>query len=50
LLFAPVLSAVFWRALFERHHHLDTNKMLETHIGLLCDAIRAPRADKGGAS
>jgi AcrR family transcriptional regulator len=50
LLFAPVLSAVLWRALFERHHHLDTDKMLETHIGLLCDAIRAPRAGKGGAS
>jgi AcrR family transcriptional regulator len=49
LLFAPVLSAVLWRALFERHHHLDTNKMLETHIGLLCDAIRASRADKDGA-
>jgi AcrR family transcriptional regulator len=50
LLFAPVLSAVLWRALFERHHHLDTDKMLETHIGLLCEAIRAPHADKGGAS
>ena len=50
LLFAPVLSAVLWRALFERHHHLDTNKMLETHVGLIVDAIRAPRAGKGGAS
>lgn len=50
LLFAPVLSAVLWRALFERHHHLDTNKMLETHIGLIVDAIRAPRESKGGAS
>jgi AcrR family transcriptional regulator len=50
LLFAPVLSAVLWRALFERHHHLDTNKMLETHVGLIVDAIRAPRAGKGRAS
>lgn len=50
LLFAPVLTAVLWRALFERHHHLDTDKLLETHIGLMVDAIRAPRAGKGGAS
>ncbi len=50
LLFAPVLTAVLWRALFERHHHLDTNKLLETHIGLMVDAIRAPRAGKGGTS
>ncbi|HEY8276758.1 MAG TPA: TetR/AcrR family transcriptional regulator [Methyloceanibacter sp.] len=50
LLFAPVLSAVLWRALFERHHHLDTNTMLETHVGLIVDAIRAPRAGKGRAS
>jgi AcrR family transcriptional regulator len=50
LLFAPVLTAILWRALFERHHHLDTSKLLETHIGLLCDAIRAPCAGEGGAS
>ncbi len=49
LLVAPVLTAILWRALFERHHHLDTNKMLETHIGLLVDAIRAPGAAKGAS-
>ncbi len=48
LLFAPLLTAVLWRALFERHHHLDTNKMLETHVGLMVDAIRAPK-NAGGA-
>ena len=42
LLIAPVLTAVLWRGLFERHHHLDTNKLLETHVTLLLDAIRAP--------
>jgi len=47
LLFAPVLTAIFWRALFERHHHLDTDALLETHISLLLDAIRAPAT--GGA-
>ena len=49
LLVAPVLTAILWRALFERHHHLDTNKMLETHVGLLVDAIRAPGATKGAS-
>ena len=44
LLVAPVLTAIFWRALFERHHHLDTDAMLAINIELLVDAIRAPRA------
>ncbi|MGH6802564.1 MAG: TetR/AcrR family transcriptional regulator [Methyloceanibacter sp.] len=48
LLIAPVLTAVLWRALFERHRHLDTDKLLETHIGLIVDAIRAPRRQKPG--
>jgi len=33
---------VIWRSLFERHHHLDTDALLATHIELLVDAIRAP--------
>jgi AcrR family transcriptional regulator len=44
LLIAPVLTAILWRALFERHLHLDTDRLLETHICLLLDAIRAPGA------
>jgi AcrR family transcriptional regulator len=47
LLFAPVLSAIFWRQLFERHHHLDTDGLLRTNIELLTDAIRAPRPAEG---
>jgi AcrR family transcriptional regulator len=42
LLFAPVITAIFWRHLFERHHHLDTDALLKTNIDLLTDAIRAP--------
>jgi hypothetical protein len=42
LLVAPVLMAILWRALFERHYHLDTNKLLATNIDLLIDAVRAP--------
>jgi AcrR family transcriptional regulator len=40
LLIAPMLTAVIWRALFERHHHLDTDAMLKTHIDLIVDAIK----------
>ena len=42
LLIAPALMAVIWRTLFERHHHVDTNALLKTHIDLMLDAIRAP--------
>jgi AcrR family transcriptional regulator len=50
LLVAPVLMAILWHALFERYHHIDTNKLLATNIDLLIDAIRAPCNDqpKGG--
>jgi hypothetical protein len=52
LLIAPVLMAILWRALFERHHHIDTNKLLATNIDLLCDAVRAPAKERpdGGAT
>jgi AcrR family transcriptional regulator len=42
LLVAPALTAILWRGLFERHHHLDTDALLRTNIELLTDAIRAP--------
>ncbi|MGH6735314.1 MAG: TetR/AcrR family transcriptional regulator [Methyloceanibacter sp.] len=42
LIIAPALMAVIWRTLFERHHHLDTDALIKTHIDLLLDAIRAP--------
>lgn len=41
LLIAPLLMSVIWRLLFERHRPLDTDALLETHIGLILDAIRA---------
>lgn len=43
LLIAPLLMSVIWRAVFERHYHLDTDKLLATNIDLLMDAVRAPR-------
>ena len=49
LLVAPVLMAILWRALFERHYHLDTDKLLATNIDLLIDAVRAsPRQSVEG--
>jgi AcrR family transcriptional regulator len=48
LFVAPVLTAIFWRQLFERHHHLDTDALLRTHIELLTDAIRAPGRKPAG--
>ena len=52
LLIAPVLLAILWRSLFERHHHLDTDGLLATNIDLLVEAIRAPSNEKphGGAT
>jgi AcrR family transcriptional regulator len=41
LIVAPMLMSVIWRALFERHRHLDTDALLDTHVGLVLDAIRA---------
>ncbi|ODR96987.1 hypothetical protein AUC69_12685 [Methyloceanibacter superfactus] len=49
LLIAPMLMAVIWRALFEHHHHLDTDALLKTHIDLMVDAVRAPQS-KGDVS
>jgi AcrR family transcriptional regulator len=44
LIIAPALMAVIWRSLFESHVHLDTDALLKTHIDLVLDAIRAPKA------
>lgn len=45
LIVAPVLSAVMWRALFERHRHIDTDALLATHIDLIIAAIEIPDGD-----
>jgi AcrR family transcriptional regulator len=48
LLIAPVLTAIIWRSLFERHHHLDTGGLLATNVELIIDAIKAPGREPGG--
>jgi AcrR family transcriptional regulator len=50
LIIAPMLTAILWRALFERYHHLDTDGLLKTHVALLTDAIRAPGREAQGAA
>jgi AcrR family transcriptional regulator len=48
LFVAPVLTAILWRGLFERYHHLDTDGLLATNVELLLDAIRAEPNSEGG--
>jgi hypothetical protein len=45
LLIAPVLVSIIWKTLFEKHHSLDTDKLLQTHIDLIVTAIKAPAGD-----
>ncbi|MFQ6004541.1 MAG: TetR/AcrR family transcriptional regulator [Woeseia sp.] len=41
LVIAPVLMSIIWRTLFQRHHPVDSDRLLATHIELLLGAIRA---------
>jgi AcrR family transcriptional regulator len=47
LLIAPALMAVLWQTLFARHQPLDTDRLLDTHIELMLEAIRADGTDHG---
>ena len=40
LIVAPVVVALLWRVLFERHAELDTDALIDTHIDLLANALR----------
>ncbi|MFZ4808057.1 MAG: TetR/AcrR family transcriptional regulator [Hyphomicrobiaceae bacterium] len=44
LLVAPVVMGLIWKALFERHEPLDTDRMLQCHIELVLKAIAATPA------
>jgi len=41
LVIAPMLMAVVWKLLMERHRPLDAEKVLETHIELLLQFLKA---------
>lgn len=41
LLISPVVFSVVWMLLFQPHHKLDTDALIQAHVELLLDAIRA---------
>ena len=49
LMVAPVLMSIMWKTLFQKHHPLDTDKLLQTHIDLILAAIKT-RDSAGGAT
>lgn len=50
LLIAPMLVAVVWSMLFERHAHLDTDRMLEAHIENIVALVSAAHGAGASAS
>ncbi len=50
LLVAPVLMSIIWKALFQKHCPLDTDKLLQTHIDLILRAIKSPPGDTAGGA
>ena len=44
LLVSPVIMATAWSIVFEPHHRLDSDRVIEAHVDLLLRAIRAPDA------
>lgn len=41
LLISPVLFSVLWSLVFQKHQALDTDALIEAHVELLLEAIRA---------
>ena len=41
LLVSPIIMSVLWRQLFEAHAPLDTDRLLDSHIELVLNAIKA---------
>jgi AcrR family transcriptional regulator len=39
---APVVFAIVWSLVFDRHHKLDTDRFIESHLGMVLDAIKVP--------
>jgi hypothetical protein len=48
MIVAPVVFAIVWSLVFGTRHKLDTDRFIESHLGLLLDAIKV-RDDDGGA-
>ena len=45
ILVAPVLFAMVWSGIFDRHRKLDSDRFIESHIGLVLDAIKVRHED-----
>ncbi|MCL4767177.1 MAG: TetR/AcrR family transcriptional regulator [Hyphomicrobiaceae bacterium] len=50
LIIAPMIMAVIWKLLMERHHPLDAERLLEAHVGLLLHALRAGDVSSTGGA
>jgi hypothetical protein len=48
MIVAPVAFAIVWSLVFGSRHKLDTDRFIESHLGLLLDAIKV-RDHVGGA-
>lgn len=44
LIAAPVVFSILWKILFDRHDHLDTDRLIESHFDLLLNSIRNTEA------
>ena len=51
MVIAPVLFAMVWSLVFDSRHKLDSDRFIESHIGLILDAIKvSPGSKKAGAA
>lgn len=50
LLVSPVIMAAVWSIVFEQHHKLDSDRVIEAHVDLLLRAVRMPDAGSGDES
>jgi AcrR family transcriptional regulator len=44
VLLSPVIFSVVWTLVFQAHHKLDTDSLIESHIDMMLSAIRANTA------
>jgi hypothetical protein len=43
LLMSPVLVSIIWNSIFAAHHELDTDGLIEAHLEMLLNSIKAKR-------
>jgi AcrR family transcriptional regulator len=47
MIVAPVAFAIVWSLVFGSRHKLDTDRFIESHLGLILDAIKVRHDDEG---